>query len=102
MNKHVNQMNYFAIELLEKLGNIEPTEFQIEVMESILLQVVPHRKIFNKELTLVEVIAILLAAKSKITGKIARLLNVDQIDIEGHYTEIKNKLGSSVLATTIF
>lgn len=101
MNRRVEQLNYLAIELLERLGNIEPAEFQIEIMESILSQVVPHWKVFDQGLTLVEVISILLAAKSKTSREIAGLLNISQIDVEERYEEIKNKLNFSALAQTV-
>ncbi len=41
MTRHVELLNYLAIEFLEKLGNVEPTECQIEMMESIVLHLIP-------------------------------------------------------------
>ncbi len=85
MNGHVNQINYLAIELLERLGNIEPTELQIEKIESILSKVVPSQGVFDKEPILVEVISILLAKKDKISGEIAGLLEMSHRDSEDRH-----------------
>ena len=101
MNRHVEQLNYLAIELLERLGNIEPTEFQIEIIESILSQVVPRWRGFDQGLTLIEIISILLAAKGKTSQEIADLLNISQIDIEERYEKIKSKLNFNALAQTV-
>jgi len=101
MNRHVDQSNYLAIGLLEKLGNSEPTELQIEIMESILSRAVPSSKVFDKKLTLVEVVSILLAAKGKTSREIAHFLDIGQMDVEEHYEEIKNKLNFSALAQTV-
>ncbi|MCE3238747.1 MAG: hypothetical protein K0R24_1728 [Gammaproteobacteria bacterium] len=98
MNKDVDQINYLAIDLLERLGNSKPTESQIEIMESILLQVVPPRRVFDKTLTLVKIISILLAMKGKTSREIADLLDISQMDVEGDYEEIKNKLNLSAVA----
>ena len=101
MNRHVEQINYLSIGLLEILGNVEPTELQIEIMESILSRALPSSKVFDKRLTLVEVVSILLAAKGKTSREIACFLDISQIDIEEHYEEIKNKLNFSALAQTV-
>jgi DNA-binding CsgD family transcriptional regulator len=98
MNKDVDQINYLAIDLLERLGNSKPTESQIEIMESILLQVVPPRRVFDKTLTLVKIISILLTVKGKTPREIADLLDISQMDVEGDYEEIKNKLNLSAVA----
>ena len=101
MDRHVEQLNYLAIGLLEKLGNIEPTEAQIEIVEYILSQVVLHWGEFDKGLTLSEVVSILLVTKYKTSKKIAGLLNISQINVEEHYEEIKNKLNFSTLKQTV-
>lgn len=101
MGRHVNQLNYFAIELLERLGNEEPTESQINIMESLLKRIANRWPALDGNLSFVEAIYIHLAAQGKTSTQITRLLNINAREVEGHYEQIKNKLDLNVLAQTV-
>lgn len=96
-------VNYLAIDLLEILGNKQPDQQQIDLMENLISHVaVTHRISFDRRLTGREISCLYLSAKGKTAPETARLLGVKPSTITSHRKEILRKLACNNMAAAVF
>lgn len=96
-------VNYLAIDLLEKLGNIEPAQQQIDLMESLISQVaIIHHISFDHRLTEREISCLYLSAKGKSSPETAYLLGLKPSTVISHRKEILRKLACSNMTAAVF
>lgn len=96
-------LNYIAIEMLERCGNSEPTERQITIMEKLLSNISMFQYMaFHHELTESEVNCLYLAAKGYSIQETANFLKEDSTTIEFHRKQILHKLGCKNITQAVF
>ncbi|GEM_PF-1219954 len=96
-------LNFLSIELLEKAGNNQPTQEQIDLVESVLEKIPFFQHLsFNKKLSPREVSCLYWAAMGKTSSETAEILNIQQTTIEQHRQEIKKKLECKSIAEAVF
>ncbi len=96
-------VNYLAIELLERLGNSEPTQQQIDLMESLISRVaIDHKLSFDHRLTEREVSCLQLSAWGKTSQEAAHLLGIKTSTVRTHRKEILRKLKCSNITEAVF
>ncbi|MBY0544193.1 MAG: helix-turn-helix transcriptional regulator [Gammaproteobacteria bacterium] len=92
-----------ATELLKCVGNPNPTQKHIELMNSLLSHVVMSTPImFDERLSQREVNCLFLAAKGKTSEETAVLLNISPATVESHRKHIKRKLNCLSLSQAVF
>lgn len=92
-----------AVIILESLGNTCPTSKQLELMESLLTQVVVTQRFrFDERLSPREALCLFWAAKGKTSQQTATLLNISSATVESHRKQIKRKLGCMSLTQAVF
>ena len=103
VNQKAQYLNYLAIELLERLGNTKPSQQQIDLMESLISQVVIDRRLsFDHRLSEREISCLLLTAKGKSTKAIAQLLGIKSSTVRTHREGILRKLSCNNMAAAVF
>lgn len=96
-------LNYLAVDLLEKLGNRNPTQTQIDLMESVVSKVAIEQKIsFDHKLSARETACLLMAADGKTSGETAVLLAIKLSTVKTHHKKIKRKLACTTMAQAVF
>jgi DNA-binding CsgD family transcriptional regulator len=96
-------LNYLAIEFLEKLGNKTPSQPQINLMESLISKVGIEQKIsFDHKLSARETACLLLIAQGKTSDETAAMLGVKSSTIKTYHKKIKRKLACANLAQAVF
>ncbi|HEX4046011.1 MAG TPA: helix-turn-helix transcriptional regulator [Gammaproteobacteria bacterium] len=97
------ELNYLSIDLLEKLGNHKPVQKQIDLMESILSNVVVIKRLrFTRKLTEREVSCLYWAALGRTSKTTAALLNIQTNTVEQYRKAIKRKLFCKSMAEAVF
>ncbi|MEM1244475.1 MAG: helix-turn-helix transcriptional regulator [Pseudomonadota bacterium] len=95
-------LNYYAIELLAQLDNLEPTEAEIAKVEKLLnLLFLKRQMIFHSKLGLSEVKCLHYAALGKTSKETAQIMALDINAIESLRRRIKHKLRSPNLLNAI-
>ena len=103
MMNTINQLNYLAIEMLERFGNQSPSEEQISLMEQVLSSVsLTHKTSFNQRLNKKQIACLFWAARGKSSKETAELLGITPARVESARKEIKRKLGCSSIAQAVF
>lgn len=99
----INQFNYLSIQLLEQMGNLAPSQSQIDLVENLLISSTIDVKLkFNRQLNGKELACLYWAAKGKSSGETATLLNLSQSTVELYRKEIKRKLNASNITHAVF
>lgn len=99
----ISPFNYLAIGLLESLGNSNPTQQQIILIEDLLSMVtIKHKFNFTAKLNGKEIACLYWAAHGKSSKETAALLHINQSTVESHRKEIKRKLGCSSMTQAVF
>jgi DNA-binding CsgD family transcriptional regulator len=104
MKKEISQdVSYLSIDLLEKLGNLEPTQKQIDIIECLLTKVLVVKKLsFNQQLTKQEASCLYWAALGKTAAETAELMNIQPYTVQEYRKEIKKKLSCKTMAEAVF
>lgn len=103
MFTQVNSMNYIAIELWERLGINDPSERQIEILESLLSNTIIYKTIIiDERLSSKESLCLILAAQGKSSKESALLLALSQTQVEFYRKEIRRKLACSSMAQAVY
>lgn len=97
------RINYLAIEFLERLGNRNPVQSQIDLMEALISKVAIEQKLsFDNKLTNREITCLLLAAKGRTSDETAQLLGIKASTVETYRKKIKRKLACTTMAQAVF
>lgn len=95
--------NYMAVEVLELLGIEQPTQSQIDLMESVVSSVTIKTAVFfSKGLTQRERSCLYWSAKGKTSEQIAKLLKIKKITVDGHKKETIRKLQCSNITQCVY
>jgi DNA-binding CsgD family transcriptional regulator len=101
--KEVDSLNYLAIEFLERLGNNEPSQTQIDLVESILSNSAAYIKMnVSNKLTSREITCLYWAAHGMTSQETADLLNISPSTVESHRKGIKRKLNCVTITEAVF
>lgn len=103
IDNQVNEYNYLAIRMLERIGIIDPTQEQIDIVEEVVSTTSINLKlIFDRNLTKKETACLYWAAQGKSSRATADLLGVSQATIEWMRKEIKRKLKCDNITHAVF
>jgi DNA-binding CsgD family transcriptional regulator len=103
MGRPKKQFDILARDLLDNLGNSNPTQKHIELMHSILGSVTLVQAIhFNEKLSQREISCLYLAAKGKTSEETAELLKISTATVDSHRKRIKRKLNCYSLTQAVF
>ncbi len=103
MNDHVDLEATMAIEILERLGILKPSQEQLNLIELISSNILIKKRIlFDTRLTPREKSCLYWAAKGKTSEEIARLLNIQKVTVDGYKKDILHKLGCNNIAQCVF
>lgn len=95
--------NKTITQLLEKLGNSNPSQGQVELVDALLLgNSIEKRILFDNKLTCRERYCLLLAAKGKTVQETAVLMGVKISTVRTWRHKILNKLDCRSMAQAIF
>jgi DNA-binding NarL/FixJ family response regulator len=95
--------NKLILQLLEKLGNKNPTEIQIELVASLLLRcTIEQRLFFHHKLSPRESSCLLLAAHGKTVAEIASVTEVKGSTVRTWRNNILSKLCSRSMAQAVY
>lgn len=96
-------LNYLAIELLERLGNVKPSQQQIDLLTDLLGRVALEYQLnFDQRLTKREIECLFWAAQGRTSDEIADLLKIKKTTVESHRREIIRKLNSQNMAQAVY
>lgn len=99
----VDLINYMAIELLEQFHIYEPTQVQIDMVESFIRKVIlDGRFIFDNKLNQREVDCLYWAAKGKSSKETANILCISSETVDWYRKQIKEKLECKNIAHAVF
>ena len=95
--------NYWSIEYLALLGNENPTQKQIDLIETLIAKVAIEQKLsFNHRLSDKEKNCLLLAATGKTTKETAKLLKLKYSTVKKYRLYIMRKLKCNSIAHAVF
>lgn len=95
--------NKTIVKLLEKLGNDNPSQIQIDLVDALLLgNSIEQRVLFDHKLTPRESYCLLLAAKGKTVQETAVLMDVKISTVRTWRHKILGKLACRSMAQAIF
>lgn len=95
--------NFWAIEYLALLGNENPTQKQVDLMEMLIAKVSVEQKLsFDQRLSGKEKNCLLLAAAGKNTEETAKLLKLKQNTVKKYRLYIMRKLKCNNIAHAVF
>lgn len=96
-------LNYLAIDLLAEMRNLNPTQSQINFMESLISTVAKEQQIsFVKKLTNREISCLYCAAVGKSIHETAELLGIKQSTVKTYRKEIIRKLQCNNITHAVF
>lgn len=97
------KINKLILQLLEKLGNKNPTEMQIELVASLLLRcAVEQQLFFHHKLSPRESSCLLLAAHGKTVEEMATFMEVKGSTVKTWRNSILSKLCSRSMAQAVY
>lgn len=103
INDNDQKLNYYTILFFEKIGNINPTQIEIDMMEAMLARSPAfYSSIFDERLNDKEKLCLLLASEGRTITESALLLRVNFETIQGYYDSIKQKLVCETMEQAIF
>lgn len=103
MIEHVDVTNYLAINMLEQMGITAPNQHQIDLIESILQNVVLVRQMtFNNVLSPFERNYLYWIAKGKTDEEIAMMMKTNEAEAEQYAASILDKLNAKTMAQAVY
>lgn len=103
MEDHISSFNYLSVQLLEYMGNFNPAQEQIDLIESLIsMSAVKVQLFFNNQLNDKEIACLYWVTQGKSSRETAKLLAVNQTTVESHRKEIKRKLKCSSIAQAVY
>lgn len=100
---HVNQFNYLAIQLLERIGILDPSQEQIDLIEELLARPLARGQLhFNHGLNSQEIACLYWAARGKSSKETAKLIDLNRREVESLRKEVKRKLHANSIAQAVF
>lgn len=97
------ELNYLAIELLERLGNSRPAQNQIDLVEDILSSVATALYIdFDRLLTSREIACLFWAAPGYMSNETAKFLGIRNPMIEVDCKSVRRKLSCDSMAQAVY
>jgi DNA-binding NarL/FixJ family response regulator len=103
MTENKTISNKTIVQLLEKLGNNNPSKIQIELVDALLLRSsIEQSVLFDQKLTSRERYCLLLAAKGKTVQDTAELMGVKISTVRTWRHKILSKLSCRSMAQAIF
>lgn len=101
--EEVDLTNYMAIAVLEQMGITQPTQAQINIMESHLHNIVMVKKLtLDSKLSPLESICLYSIAKGNTVNEIAILMKIEVSIVEEHIRSIMRKLNARTISQAVF